>query len=363
MRHSGMGRSVMWRWVLGGACGLCVQASALGQDVPPVSTESLSSSQKAQIEAFVSAKVGALVGAETPAEAYVAQEALVELMRSGAISVEYRQEITKSVTPLEAMIGGGEEFKSVSALMIAGELAVRPGDRMIRAGLQDDREAVRVAAAGAAKRMLRILAAAKDQEYFRQPGFALQDDLAKALAKEESAHAARAMLHALASTRDDAEFFVKGAEHMAGALEQVAARLRAMPLDQSLSQPWTGTLLWGLGASRQALIEANPERQVSDRAKKSAARTSGLILAMVKAETAQAADASRLEGIVNAAEQVLLLVEANLSGSTGAQALAPAFKDGADGGGWKRFADAVDAWVGARGKLTRAPFDFAAGDF
>ncbi|MCA9292686.1 MAG: hypothetical protein KDA20_02600 [Phycisphaerales bacterium] len=340
------------------------QSVAMGQDVPPVSTETLSTSQKSQIEAFVSGQVGAIVRADAPEAAYAAQDRLVELMQSGPISVEYRQEITKSVSPLEPLVGGADAFKAVSALMVAGELAVRPADRMIKAGLNDDREAVRVAAAGAAKRMLRILAASPNQQFFRQPGFGLQEALATALKGEASPLAARAMLHALASTPDDTEFFVKGAEQMAGALEAVAARLRAMPLDQSLSPAWSETLLWGLGASRQALFEANPDRQVSNQAKKSAARMSGLILAMVKAKTAQGADdAGRLERVVSAAEQVLLLVEANLSGSAGTQAVAPAFKEGADGGGWDRFADAVDAWVGARGKLTRAPFGFAAGDF
>ena len=368
MRHSGSGWSMAKRSALGTALALSVVAAAHGQSgPPPVSTEQLSSSQRDAIGAFVTRHVDALQDASSATEAFAAQSALVSHMRSdgGRITVEYRQEVSKSVSPLDDLVSGVDAAKAVCALVIAGELAVRPADRLILAGLRDDDEAVRVAAAGAAKRMIQILAAApENQKSFRDPGKRLQRDLAQALEQEDSAAAARAMLDALASSEEDDEFQVNGGELLTQALEAQAERLRAMPLAHSMSPAWGRTLMWGFGETRRVLIEANPSRQVSNEAKRRAARMSGLVLAMVKAKTAQdPQDAARLAELVSAAEQLLLLVEANLAGAAGQQVAAPAFERGADGDGWQGFQDAVDSWVGPRGRLTREPFGFAAADF
>ncbi len=364
MRHSGVGRSIMIRSVIAGAMVLSIQMVAMGQDYPPVETETLSTSQKSAIALFVSEQINALKEAENAQAAFAAQAEMLELMRSGDMSVEYRQEISKSTTGLALMVGG-DMYTAIGALVIAGELAVRQSDRTIKQGLNDPRESVRVAAAGAAKRMMHILAAAQNQKTFRAPGLGLQRALADALEIETSANAARSIMHALASTQEDTAFYVNGGNLLTKALVAQTERLRAMPVKEAMSAQWSETVLWGVDAVRRVMIEPNPQRQISDDAKRNAARVSGLVLAIVSKKTIQdPADASRLEPLVNASEQVLLLVEANfLQGGAGEQAVAPAFKRGADGGDWGRFQDAVESWVGPRGRLTRPPFGFAAANF
>ncbi|MFG0293046.1 MAG: hypothetical protein ACF8MJ_07825, partial [Phycisphaerales bacterium JB050] len=346
---------------------------AIAQQLPPVSTERLSSAQQNQVREYVEERLEILESdAVSQAEGARARRELIEPMLARDTSVAMRQAFASAASDrLADLVANGNEQQAVSALLVAGSIADRSSIEILRRGLNDEREAVEIGAAAGAKAMVRVLdgrlggAQAQRQRE-------VQDLLADRLGITQSGYAAQSIIGALTALPENAAFLsVSGvaiADEMTG---QVLLRRGGNdPASVLISGGWDGAMERALTAQlafqRASAISGV---DVSRDTQLQSARLAGISLSLVRdaldeLDATGADDAeiraflSKQERLIRSAESLLILVDANLSGSNRAQGIGRLIESG----DVDDLIDAMNAWVGSRGVLTGAPYSMDESD-
>lgn len=352
-----------------GFAALTAASPATAQNLPPVATERLSSSQETQVREYVESRLTILESADlSEPESTRARRELIDPMRNRSTSVAMRQAFAQaSAQRLLALVGSAEDQRAVSALLVAGNIGDRQSVGILEAGLNDDREVVQIGAAAGAKAMLRVIdgrlgGAQADRQ--RQ----VQQLLADQLAITRNGHVAQSFIGALTALPEDAPFmaFSSGliADEMA---RQAAIRRQSDTPQQAMENGWAGAMersvaayLSYLRAAAIAGTDVNRDSQLQG------ARLAGITLSLVRdliqdtPEAERAALLSEHARLIRASESLLVLVESNLTARTDRQQVMGDLISRENGEG---LVSAINTWVGPRGVLTGAPFSFRAAEF
>jgi len=127
--------------MLPAAC--CFAQSSLPSDI--VTASVLTDGQKDTLKQFVDSQTPALAGA--PLDVKRARRALIEPLENNAVSVQFRLEYSRFLSPaLRPLAQGDQELNAINALIIAGGLATTTGIDILADSLSDKRSSVRFAA-------------------------------------------------------------------------------------------------------------------------------------------------------------------------------------------------------------------------
>jgi hypothetical protein len=351
--------------------------ASVAQNLPPVTTERLSSSQQADVREYVQSRLETLQSgdASSPASSQARRE-LIDPMRNRDTSVAMRQAFAQAASEqLEAMVRSNDDQVAVSALLIAGNIADRASLVILETGLDDGREPVQIGAAAGAKAMLRAtsgrLGGAQAERQER-----VQQLLADTLGLTKSGHVAQSLIGALTALPDDPAFMsVSGrliAEAMAG---QAGLRRRGVPVheaEQRIADGWAGAMERAIAAQlafqRSAAIAG---LDIDRETQRQGVELAGIALSLVRdaldhrmanGESDEQVEAFMAEHnrLISAAETLLILVESNFTARTDRQQVMSGLIGRGDADG---LIEAINVWVGERGVLTGAPFSFPASTF
>lgn len=346
---------------------------AIAQQLPPVSTERLSSAQQNQVREYVQDRLEILESdLVSQAEGARARRELIEPMLARDTSVAMRQAFASVASDrLADLVASGNEQQAVSALLVAGNIADRSSIEILRTGLSDEREAVEIAAAAGAKAMVRVLdgrLGGTQAERQRE----VQGLLADRLGITQSGYAAQSIIGALTALPENSAFLSASGVAIANEMTGQALRRRGGkdPASVLISGGWDGAMERALTAQlafqRAAAISGV---DVSRDTQLQSARLAGISLSLIRdalheLDATGADDAeigaflAKQARLIRAAESLLILVDANLSGSNRTQDIGRLL-DSADA---DDIIDAMNTWVGSRGILTGAPYSMDEAD-
>lgn len=353
------------------ACAVLLASAPLAaaQNLPPVSTERLSSSQQTQVREYVQSRLSTLETTDPGSpEGSRARLDLIEPMRNRDTSVAMRQAFAEAaIASLREMATSGDDQRAVTALLVAGNIGDRQSVAIIETGLEDDRDVVKIGAAAGAKAMLRVINGRHgDTQVERQRQ--VQQHLGDALALTSSGHVAQSLIGALTALPENPDFMAFSSELITREMaRQAGSRRRGLAPKDALDNGWAGAMERSVAAQlayqRSAAISgADVDRETQSES----ARLAGIALSLVR-DLLEQADASEAERVlapharlIRASETLLVLVQSNLDpGASRAQVMGGLI----DQNDISALSDAIDQWVGPEGVLTAAPFSFRASDF
>jgi len=347
---------------------LTAASPAAAQNLPPVTTERLSTAQQSQVREYVESRLSTLETADpSDSAASRARRELIDPMRNRNTSVAMRQAFAQaSAQRLRALVGSSDDQRAVSALLVAGNIGDRESVGILESGLNDEREVVQIGAAAGAKAMLRVIdgrlgGAQSDRQ--RQ----VQRLLGDKLAITRSGHVAQSLIGALMALPEDAPFMAVSSGLIVDAMAGQAALRRQRNPEQAMDNGWAGAMeraiamqLAYLRAAAISGADVNRESQVQG------ARLAGITLSLVRDRIQARPGSQRAEllaehaRLVRTSETLIVLVESNLTARTDRQQVMGGLISREDDRG---LISAINNWVGPRGVLTGAPFSFRAADF
>jgi hypothetical protein len=356
------GALVLAAWLGVSAC----SAGAFAQSLPSeaVTASQLSEQQKEQINAFASATLGKLKGAN-PADREAARDALIEPLEASGVTLAFRLALaTPALTKeLGAIAASPDDHMAFNALRVAGKLGTPQGVDIVRNGLADKRPAVRAGAARTMRETIRSAVTAAQSPINKSKLENAVDSLAAALEKESDPIVAKGLVLALDAPRAGAtaafgELHARAMEKMAEAL---AGRLKSVSAGAD-GAGWSDAALSGVDAVKGTFIDVS-RAQFAGAAglKKQAATLCGQAMGWVRARVAggaksDAADAKQLVGIASVAESTLILMD----GRNIPQTLGAAVTTSLEAGSPSAVNAATDEWFG---RLGAAPVSLDAKQF
>lgn len=341
-----------------------VSPRVMGQAMPveAVTAPSLSPEQVQKLRAFTEARLARLRSTDAT-ERETARDELLAPLDSQGVTIAFRLEYSKLIAPdLGRLASDRDDHGAFNALRLAGKLGTTQGFEIVRAALGDERPAVRIGAARAAREALKWIAGAPQSPVQPARLGELVDRLASSLASESHPVTARSLVLALDAPRagspssPSAELHALALEKMADALSARIASVRAAGPGTDAS-PWTEAVVAGVDALRRTFID--PQRAgVTSRAglRKASAGLCGQAIALLRARASHglggSPDSASLRTVANASEAVLLLIES----AERAQKLGSAFTSAVESGDASGFIGAADEWIGPSGRLGKPPF-------
>lgn len=336
------------------------------------------------------------IGTGERADAEAARENIARALGRNA-TVRFRLELAQQMLTSDAafreLCTHEDAWRAVNALMIAGLIADRRSVPALGEGLGDEREAVRIGAAAAARAMM-VRSTGEDRTAREQAG-ALRSELTEALRTEPSAAAARSMIGAMLATPEQGELFDAGLAAAARALSERIETLRedhagTLIEDGVVSQTrpadWVGAQTLVVQSAVQRMLNAGRGAELDRAMLVASAKNAALLIANLRDAAAEleAADraarrageeetdraqrfARRVRPLVSIAENHLLEVQSSLLGAglVPPRSVYPAWQQYADRNA--RLDDVREAfdenWVGDGGALTDPPFGFDAETF
>lgn len=318
-------------------------------------------------------QIGALVasaaqelGSDDASVSQRGRDRLLTPLLCPGVSVAFRLEYGKAVEPAMApMVTAQNDRVAVNALRVLGELRTSGSIRMLGQALQSDRAVIRFGAASG----FRTLLSSSDAGFPEREIERALDAVRGALQREQDAQVADALVVALASTGASPDARTRAMGMMA---ETVAGRLKSLRAGAmgDAAPVWTALAYRAVFVSRQALIEDLGRGGVNNDFARSGAVLAGQVLAMARelvsdpGARAQSSLMQDLGGAVGVAEGLAVfshnaltqqrINETNLRGS---------FESAVASGNPAPFVEAVGAWIGPAGRLTKAPYNAKPADF
>jgi hypothetical protein len=339
----------------------------------------LSEDQRGQVRAFVAASKDALLGTDADKLRRARVQLLDPLEKSG-VSVAFRLELAGAALPIaEQMVRSEDVSAVINGLKIAGDLATDPAGRLCITKLDDQRVAVRFAAAAALNRLLE--AAWREAPAISSvQAQSMVAALGKRLAVEPDPMVPDALVRGMISgfQGEGTDFADARGVALKTLCDSLGQRVRESGKD-GLPTEMLRTTIRGAAAVRDLLTSTTARSlvptQVAD-----AAGFGGDLLTFAKREIKRgaypsvapgdddAARASKVEArafVVQAASlgETIVFFAQGLSGQTGSPTkMAELLKD-ASVQNDARFAEDVKAITGPQGVLSKPPFGIAASRF
>lgn len=318
-----------------------------------------SAEDEQRIRQFVGEQAALLAGKE-PGASVKAREALEAPLKCSQVTVAFRLKYGEALrTALEPLVGGADERVAVNALILLGKSKTSAALPALQTGLTSANAVIRMGATTAHRELLAQVA--KDAGGF--PDNArdqVLDRLGVALAKEGNAHVAEGLMLALGdATREKAELRARAMLRLADSAQQM---LKTVRRGSGMKDPaWSRAMLRGLDAARQTLFAqaaGGLDREFARRA----ALLGGQVFAFVRdrLDAGVGATDPSLAMLAGAAEGLAIIANSSLGGAKIADRGMQALVTAGNAGG---FEQAAEAWIGAGGVLTKAPYNAKAEDF
>lgn len=309
------------------------------------------------------AKEGAdLLASEDPADVQRGRERLLTPLRCPDVSAAFRVEYGNALqAAVRDAIQSGDDFRAANALLVAGMVASNNSVQAIDSALKSPRETVRAAAAVALQHTLREQVTGRARLTSTVAEGAVAGAGAR-LAVEPSPAVAESILVALRVGADRQSPLVSQSIRAIG--QGVAGVFKAARAQEDPDLPaWTRAAERAAEALWRATYDAQ-SRQVDQAESLAVAEGGAQILAYARDRAANQetplSDEERqsLSKAIDSAEGSLILIHSRLAGGASIEkSLTGAFADDPD-----RFIAEADQWIGAQGRLTRAPYRFKAED-
>jgi len=391
----GVGRRRLHSGVLAGVAGaslLILSAPAFAQpSLPPIDETSYTASQQRQIADYV-AWLAEEIGEGDPDAVEAAREEAADALDPGRVSARFRSTFAAAALgsdgPLTPLLVAEHDHRAINALLVAGMVADRRTPRAVAEAFEDDRPAIRAAAAAALR--LTLTRAASESAAGGPIVESAYETLRSALLEEPEAGPAKAIVGAMLSVPGQQATFDAGLRRAAAALRERTIELRDVPTDELLetgeiaAEPLTGWLaVHGalLAQANRRVLNAGADADLNRQMLADLAFISGMTLAYVRdaalyldevgpsgGELSDLPDATEFaeshRQLVGVSEQLLLSIQAQIFRQPiGRPRVLPALTDFIDEGDADALEEAVAVWVGRRGVLIDAPFSFDASLF
>lgn len=336
------------------------QTGAISDEI--ISAQSIDEAGQRRVASYVQSLLPAL-RSEDPMRRQQARDALLDpLSRPRATaSRTFRREFDRSLgDALTEMIADDSVGIAITAAMIAGPLATQSAYNAIAEGLDDSRAGVRYASARSAGAMLK----------------AAEDGLAVVASQQIDTLLAR-LEATLASERQDVLVVLGVVQGLTAPEDDLRSRaLTALARGMAsqlqarragaVSSDVVETALNTIVIVRQELIAqaagGDPDRDFARQSVLLAGQSMALVRELAGNPARERLDPDNVASLGIAAEGVALLAHESLTGARLPGQIQRAIEQ-ARGGDRAALDRVVDEWVGAGGRLTRAPYNADADDF
>lgn len=358
--------------------GVFLAAPVQAQTLDPVliTAITLDPGQQQQVRDFAGPLATGLKSSEQK-QIQAARAAILEPMGNAGVSVQFRQEMSRTLFPTleeilkseDASASQASSIGAINATIVAGELATEQSSILLTNGLKSKRADLRYQSAMGIRRTFEAMQT-------RAPAVGPQraQDLVRAIElrikEEPDPLVLDALVRAgLAAAELTAEPFrevrSRGIEVVAGGVSQQLKRRQAEPLDAASAD---AIVRAGSGV-RDALSNRGPGMAITELAAKAAAEIGGHLIAhaakVVQAEKLQDdADMRERYAQISQLGETLILTSAQAlnNAQVPGKGLGPTLRQATAQADAKFALDARDI-AGPEGALTRAPFNFARDTF
>jgi len=317
------------------------------------------------IQSLVGSAAGELAS-EDPAVSQRGRDRLLAPLQCPGVSVAFRLEYGKAVEPAMApLVNADSDRVAVNALRVLGELRTSGSIRLLGQALQSNRSVVRFGAASG----FRTLLASPDAGFPEREIDRALGSLRDALTAERDPLVADAVVVALASTGASPDARTRA---MRMASEAVALRLKDMRTQHvnAATEAWARIAYRAVFTAQQTLIDDLGRGKTDQDFAKASSLLGGQTLAFARRIATQAGSGidpvlrQDLAGAVGSAEALLIFSHNALAQNRVPPAdLKGLFEVGTGDGNLQPFDNAVAAWIGPSGRLTKAPYGANAADF
>ncbi len=289
---------------------------------------------------------------------------IVEPLACNGVTVAFRAAYTQALdSSLRELIRGTDLRLAANALLIAGKLKSSGAVPVLRMGLEDQRPAVRLAAASGFKELLAPpLVGLPDRTI--DP---LLDALAEALSKETNPNVGDVLVAALDAARGSDVLRARANSKLIDAL---SARIRSIRAGDMAGE-WAPAILRGVDGTKNTLIEllgagGAPDRDFARRA----AILGALSLAYVgdRVASGQVTPGSTLDltldALASAAEGQIVFAHAPAGGVESIRAvdLRSSYSRAVKDGDPSELQRKLRGWIGSGGLFTREPYNLPAAE-
>lgn len=331
-----------------------------------------------------------------PVDVERARQRASNVLAPRSASVRFRVEFASQALgtngTLIGLVGHEDDFRAINTLLVVGMIADRRSAAPIRVGLDDDRAAVRIAAAAAARTMLARLPGG--DRAAQQSVSELTRALTDTISGETNPAVARACIGAMLSVGTSEMLLDAGLRDAAAAITDRSTDLREEHegfliedgiISETPAGGWLAPHAQLLDAARGRMLNAGAGADLPREMLVGIARSGAMTLTLIRDTLAELEDAdrqARLDGeediqraerfanvmlpLASLAEGVMVEAQNRALGAgfAGDRTFAPALEDYAEGrGSIDEVREGLDEWVGQRGSLLDPPFSFDTDDF
>ena len=325
------------------------------------SQQSIGSNEKSLIAQYTAEGLQ-LLNSDDPVEVQRGRERLLTPLRCPDVSASFRVEYGRALdNGLKAAINSGDAFRATNALLVAGLVASNSSLQAIDSAMQSRTESVRASAAVALQHTLREQVTGRARLTTTVAESAITN-AGRRLAAETSPTVVESMIVALRAAADNDSPLVTQSlkalgDGAAGAFAKARRDADSDPIAWARAADRTTETLWR--ATYDSQVRAVDQAQ-SIAASSACAQILAYARDRITDEDREMSDEERelIAKSIDSAEAALILIQSKIVGGTPvAKTLADAFRKGPDS-----FAREADKWIGASGRLTKAPYRLDAED-